>query len=416
MSHAEPLRIWVLKDGEILPIQDEPRRMRTWMLADALVARGHSVTWWASTFAHQRKALLAPQDRTFSVSDRFELRLLHAGTYRRNVSFARYRHHRRLGRRFAIEAPATATPDVIVAAFPVIDLACAAVRFALERRVPVVVDVRDLWPDTFLERGPGHLRTLARLALTNDFRQTAWTLASADSVVAMSGGVLKWARAKGRRESPSDRLFPIGHAGRPTARTAPPVYLEAPAALTVGYVGTFGSASDLRTVIEAARRLQSSGVHDVRFVLAGDGDARQAIAAACRDLPHVVLPGWLGDREADALLAHVDVAILPWRSIPDAMPNKLFDYLSAGRPVLSSAAGELADLLDSTGAGWFYPSNNPVALQDLIVALRNDRQAVANASRSAQVLFAQRFEASSIYSAYAAHVESIAGRRERPAA
>ena len=66
--------VWVLKDGEILPIQEYGRRMRTWLLADALLSRGHRVTWWASTFSHQRKALLFDRDRVFDVQRHFRLR------------------------------------------------------------------------------------------------------------------------------------------------------------------------------------------------------------------------------------------------------------------------------------------------------------------------------------------------------
>jgi glycosyltransferase involved in cell wall biosynthesis len=408
--------VWVLKDGEILPIDAQPRRMRTWMLADALVARGHRVTWWASTFAHQRKALASAADRTVDLGNGFELRLLHAGTYRGNVSVKRYLHHWRLGRRFAAAAVTLAPPDVIVTAFPVIDLAYAAVQYARARGIPVVVDVRDLWPDTFLERVPGPLKPLGRLALWRDFQQTEDTLAAADSLVAMSEGVLRWARDKGHRSSPADRVFPIGHAGVTATAAERPAYLGPPGELVVAYVGAFGSAYDLRTVIAAARRLWIAGRRDVRFVLAGDGEQAAAIKAAGGDLPNVVFPGWLGPADSAALLAHADVAVLPWQSIPDAMPNKFFDYLSAGLPVISSAAGELAGLLDETHAGWFYPSGDAAALERLVVTLGDHRQRLDAAAAAARTLFVNRFQAAEIYAAYAAHVESIAAGRLRPAA
>src|SRR3954465_8959881 len=132
------LDIWLLKDGEILPIQEESRKMRTWMLADALIARGHRVTWWASTFAHQKKALLARADRVIELGPRFTLRLIHAGAYRTNLSLRRYAHHRRVGRLSATGAPSLPAPAGVIAAFPVIDLAAAAVRYARERHVPTL--------------------------------------------------------------------------------------------------------------------------------------------------------------------------------------------------------------------------------------------------------------------------------------
>ena len=413
---ASPMNVWILKDGEILPIQEQPRKMRSWMIADALIARGHRVTWWASTFAHQLKRPLATEDRSVEVGRNFELRLIDAGSYRRNISLARYLHHRRLGRRFAAAAVTADAPDVIVTAFPVIDLAWAAVHYARERAIPVLVDVRDLWPDTFLEHVPSPLRPLARLGLNRDFQQTAWTLAAADSVVAMSDGVLRWARAKGRRVSTADRVFPIGHAGRSGPRPARPPYLGSASELVVAYVGAFGTAYELATVIDTARALWTDGIRDVRFVLGGDGEQAPQLRAASRDLGNVVFPGWLGDNDAAALLAHADIAVLPWRSIPDAMPNKLFDYLSSGLPVLSSASGELARLLAQTGAGWPYAPGDSVALRQLVMTLRADRALVQTAAAAAAELFARRFQAASIYGEYAAHIESIAASRLQPAA
>ena len=57
------MNVWLIKDGENLPIQPDARRMRTWMLADELVRQGHQVTWWSSTHSHQRKQLLFDRDR-----------------------------------------------------------------------------------------------------------------------------------------------------------------------------------------------------------------------------------------------------------------------------------------------------------------------------------------------------------------
>jgi glycosyltransferase involved in cell wall biosynthesis len=410
-----PLTIWLLKDGELLPIQGS-RKMRTSMLADALVARGHHVTWWASTFSHQRKQLLASTDREVRAIDGMTLRLLHAGGYRRNVSLARYRHHWRLGRRFAAVAPLMAAPDVIVAAYPVIDLAAAAVRFGRERRIPVIVDVRDLWPDTYLDQMPGALRGVARMALARDFQHSRFTLGAADSLVSMSEGVLSWAQARGNRRSTLDRVFPIGRSARMGARPARPDYLADAGTMVVAYVGTFGQTANLRAVTDAAHRLASAGVTDVQFVIAGDGDQRAAISAAVRGLPNVTLPGWLDEAAGDALLAHADVALLPWCGPDGAMPNKLFDYLAAGRPVISSATGELATLLDRAGAGWHYGADDAAALADVVTSLAGDRSRVASAARAATALFELRFTSNTIYPAYAAHVESVARRAERPAA
>lgn len=110
------MKVWLLKDGETLPIQPDARRMRTWMLAEELVRQGHDVTWWASTHSHQRKTLLCDGEREFEIAPRFRLRLLPAGAYRDNRSVSRLLHHSRLAAGFRRRAADLPPPDVVVSA------------------------------------------------------------------------------------------------------------------------------------------------------------------------------------------------------------------------------------------------------------------------------------------------------------
>ena len=151
---AAPVNVWLIKDGENLPIQSDARRMRTWMLAEELLRQGHQATWWASTHSHQRKVLLFDEDREVEVAQGFRLKLLFAGAYRSNRSLGRLLHHSRLAAKFRRLAPTLPRPDVIVSAFPTIELAFEAVEFAGPRRIPVIIDIRDPWPDILLDLAP----------------------------------------------------------------------------------------------------------------------------------------------------------------------------------------------------------------------------------------------------------------------
>ena len=158
--------VWLIKDGEPLPIQADDRPMRIGMLAQALERHGHSVTWWSSTFRHGTKKLLFNSDQEIVISPALRLKLVHAGAYTRNISLKRYYHHHTLAKRFHEGlAEQYQEPDLIVCAFPEIALAYRAVEYARCRHIPIVVDVQDLWPETFLDAMPRVTRPLARLAL-----------------------------------------------------------------------------------------------------------------------------------------------------------------------------------------------------------------------------------------------------------
>ena len=149
---------------------------------------------------------------------------------------------------------------MIVCAFPLIDLAAWAVRYGRALGIPVIIDVRDLWPDTILDVFPAPLRPLARLALAADFRRARYAFRNATALTAMSNGVLRWALAKAcRTVTPSDRVFPIGFptpiAGAPPAPSAKLAKWLAPleSRQLFVYVGTLGMTYNFDVILKTAR-------------------------------------------------------------------------------------------------------------------------------------------------------------------
>jgi len=408
------VRIWLLKDGETLPVQDGSRKMRTWMLAEALAKRGHDVVWWSSTFSHQRKELVARSDDTFPVCDGVILKLLHAGSYRRNVSVRRLFHHRALAQRFADCADSEDAPDIIVSAYPIIEVASQAMQFAKRHAIPIVVDVRDLWPDYFLEHVPRILRGLAKVALRGAFRQKQYIIRNADSVVATTEGILRWAlQTGGRKRTQFDRPFHLGYPSAIAANDAEsldcPDYLQPFRDRTIfTFVGIFGSAYDLETVCRTAKVLADDGDERVHFVFAGTGRRFEDISAQAQGLPNVTMPGWLWKEQIDALLQHSDVGLVPfYDGIPDAMPNKVFEYLSAGLPLMTCLSGELRDLVESCRIGYHYRDGDHASLLAGIRKIAADGNLVEKMSQNARSVFEERFTADTIYGAYAEHIERL---------
>ena len=153
---VEPLNVWIVAAAEPLPMLDGGfRPFRCSLLSTALTARGHQVTWWTSDFDHMRKAPRFGEFRSIPVDDRLSLNLLPGPTYRRNISLRRVLHHHLMARRFSTEAARSSPlPDVIFACLPPLELAERAVEYASSRAIPVIVDIRDLWPDLYLRAFP----------------------------------------------------------------------------------------------------------------------------------------------------------------------------------------------------------------------------------------------------------------------
>ncbi len=206
------MNIWVLQIGEPLPLDPRNRKMRTSLVVDELVRRGHSVTWWASTFEHQRKKRIFDRETVVTRPDGLRIIALNGMGYRNNVSIRRYCDHRFIAKSFSKRCRFESVPDVIVTALPCHHLAYMAARYAVEKGIPYAVDIRDLWPDIFFSRVSGlGLKALSWL-LKEDVRRAKYSLQAANALFAVSKGYLDWGlRQACREQCPGDEIFYHGY-------------------------------------------------------------------------------------------------------------------------------------------------------------------------------------------------------------
>lgn len=412
-----PLRVWLAEIGEPLPTDPGRRPMRCGLLAEALVARGHDVTWWASTFDHVTRAHRLPAETTVELSEHYRLRLAHAPGYRRSQSLARIRHHRRVAAVLARRWPAEPPPDLVFSCVPTLEVSERAVVYGAARGVPVVLDVRDLWPDVYLHVAPRPARPLIRAALAGERRRARRALGGAVAVTAVSEGYLEWAlRLAGRERGPWDAVFPHGYPRREVPEEELWRACEELRAAGVDegrivccFVGTFGRSYDLGPLITTATRMARRGDRRAQFVLAGDGDHGSRWRAMARGLPNVVFTGWLPPVAIAALLDMADLGVAAYATgALQGLPNKIYEYLSAGLPILSSLPGEAQALLAETGCGVTYSPGDVESFESAILPLLESeagRREMADRSRS---LFGARFRENQIYPALAVHLERLA--------
>ncbi len=413
------MNIWLLQTGEPLPLSSDVRKMRTALLAEKLLERGHSVRWWASAFEHQRKVMLFDADCECNLQNGLTLQILCGCGYKKNLSFSRYIDHRIIAAKFRNLAPHAEPPDVIVASMPCHHLAYEAVHYSRKRKIPVLVDVRDLWPDTFAEfLHIPVLKALGRAMLYQDFNRLSSLLGGCDGILAVSKTMLEWALGKtGRPRGPWDRVFYIGYKKASVPDTdAPPEWLQRiEGKKIVAYVGTFGLSYELELILKAARRFHESGREDVCFILAGIGQQERALRSKADTLPNVILPGWISASEIQLLLKRAAFGLVPCRSVKGVLPNKVFEYFSAGLPVISSLQGEMADAISRFHLGFNY---TPGDLEGICEAMRNLLENPSLREKmafNASIYFHNCGDAGRIYIDYANHIENlvIAGTAKR---
>ncbi|HEV2180395.1 MAG TPA: glycosyltransferase family 4 protein, partial [Gemmatimonadaceae bacterium] len=144
------------------------------------------------------------------------------------------------------------------------------------------------------------------------------------------------------------------------------------APFTLVYAGAHGPANGLDTVLAAAALLLD---HPIRIVLVGDGPAKSELQtrAAREQLPNVEFRDPVPKTAMPNLLASAHAGLMVLRDAPlfafGVSPNKLFDYLAAGLPVVCNVPGDVAAMLRNAQAGEQANDPSPRALADAIVRL-----------------------------------------------
>jgi glycosyltransferase involved in cell wall biosynthesis len=418
------MRVWLLHIGEELPIDGRHRLFRYGHLAHSLQVRGHQVLRWAPTFRHSTKTQRFPHDRRIEVTPNYAVRLVHSPGYRRTTSLARLWTYRVLGRRFPQLALQEAPPDVIVAAIPSLEWAVAAVEFGRTHCVPVIVDVRDLWPDVFPSSLPRGTQSIGRWLLA-PYRQMAQRACrGAAGLSAVSEIYLSWAlRHAGRERGPHDCVLPHGYEPSTFASGDIERNLELIARRGIDsrrpiclFAGGFERHHEVDVIVDAARRLAAAGHGDVQFVLCGDGSKMPAIRRLCESTTNVHLMGLVDAMMLQALASISVIGVCAYA--PRALisiGNKPFEYMAGRLALVSSLPGELAELLQRHQCGINYRAGDAESLANCLIQLLKNPDRLTAMRENAYRAWSQNFRSHELYSRFVAQLEGMSRSVKRAA-
>lgn len=431
MSRSEPtpppLSIWVVNPFDDIPGEGLPP-LRFWTLCRVLAGRGHDVTWWTADWSHRRKTPRRPVPRVVEDEEGFGVRLVPVKPYHRNVTLARLRSHRDYGRnleRQATAAVASGTlerPDLILASLPPLEGPEAAARLARRLDAVLVVDLMDLWPETFerLLPGPAWIKSiLSPLLLGGMQRRRRALLEAADGI---SAATRAYADSALRDVASSDvtRSPYVCHHGAYLAEYSTPQRphpMDEPVSagtrpLACVYAGSLEQGQDLEAVLAAARKLSAAGTAiDIHVAGAGRFEAKlKTDAAAIPGPSRVVVHGLLPRGAYAKLLSECDVGLVAVK--PEslvAVPYKACDYAAAGLAIVNALPGELAELIDRHRAGLPYTAGDPSSLAAALGELAADRGRLLELRQGARRLAEDAFDREQTYPRFARWLESLAG-------
>jgi colanic acid biosynthesis glycosyl transferase WcaI len=340
-------------------------------LARGLSRRGVEVTVHTG-FPHYPDGVIQPpyRNRPWSTEEEGGVRVVRSAVYPApNRGFGkRIANHVSFALSALASSHASGPADAVIVETPPLLLAGSAIAYSRGKHAALIVNVSDLWPDSAVALG-----TLRRPRLVGAARKLEHACyRAASAIVCPTRGIetalggLEEGRGKVHRIPPSVdlELFPA----------APP---RSNGTFRVLYAGTIGMSQGVGTLMDAAQLLH--GESDVEILIAGDGaegpELRRRLANG--GLHNVTMLGRVPHERIPALYADADAAVVLLRDKPlfeGALPTKMFEAMSVGRPVILSAAGEAANLVQEASCGVVVPPERPRELAAALTDLAGDRK------------------------------------------
>jgi len=372
--------------------------IRSYEMARTLVSRGHEVLMVCGDNDRDPLELPpAPDGRgKRGVVDGIEVIALpvnysnRQSIARRAAMFLRFALHsiRIAGREPHDVLFATSTP--LTAALPGI------MRKLLGAKQPFLFEVRDLWPE--LPRALGMKNPLL-LAGMSALEWLAYRCA--DTCVGLAPGIVNGIR----KRAPRNRRVELVPNGCDLTLFAPGK--RAPLSLpgigeddfVAGFIGAHGNANGLDALLDVAVELKRLGRSKIKLLLVGDGKCKDDLVARAQreELDNCVFRPLMKKMEVATVTASLGCGLQVLANVPafyyGTSPNKFFDYLSAGLPVINNYPGWLAELIVEHRCGLTVSPANPVAFAEALCWLADQprlrEEMGANARRLAEARFAR---------------------------
>lgn len=380
-------------------------------LANMLVEHGYHVDLITSSFQHWDKQQRDVRSFRKAPDELYGVVFLREGGYTKNVAIRRISSHASAARNLSRYLEDHPDYDLVIAGMPPNDLAATAARFAVKRGIPFICDVFDLWPETM--RLALDVRGLSDVLFSGFARDAREAYRAADAVI----GTCEEYAARPFEDRPLDieRLvvYPgtdLAYFDEGVARYAP--RLSKPdGEFWVTYAGTFGTRNDLKTLIDAVALLNSRGYEDINLKMLGSGpfeDKLRGYALRHSNIK-VCFDGHLPYQRMAAFLRCSDVLVNSLAAkAPQAITNKIGDYLASGHPLVSTAVStELCEKIESNGVGINVTPGDAEALADAIASLHDDPSLCQEMGIKARLLAEQEFDRSRSYRSIVSLVDSL---------
>lgn len=332
-----------------------PGGIRSYCMARRLIDSGHSVTMVCGSFAGNRTGLEGAfvngkRSGVFEGIDVIEFDLAYSnsdGILLRSWTFLKFAFR-------SVSLVITQTYDLVFATTTPLTAGVPGIVARHLMRKPFVFEVRDLWPE--LPKAMGVIKNPIVIHLLSLLELISYR--SANHIVSLSPGI---SQGISRRGIEASRITLIPNGCDLDIFSVPKLELGIEGIkkgdFVALYAGTHGAANGLASTLEVARKLKQKNRHDIKILLVGDGKEKRDLLNVVNQeaLDNIIFLDPVKKSELASLMTGVDVGLQLLANIPafyyGTSPNKFFDYIASGLPVITNYPGWISDLLTQHEAG-----------------------------------------------------------------
>ena len=387
------MNIWLVYPYGAIPGEGK-RPDRASMIAEALSADGHTVTWWASAFDHSNKKFRTKNLTNIEVSSNFIIRLVPTTGYTKNISLKRIFHEKLYSRNIYSISSDYDPPDVIILSEPALFRSGPVLKLLEKYKCLLVLDILDIWPELFKIVLPKNLQFLGNFFFKPWYKRREKLFQKANAILAVSNSYIELAK-KVNPNIPIE-LTETVHFGTNVAAQRKdmnsPSILPSPLNIQKKisgevwaiYASTLGSNYDVDTLLKTAKLIEEKNVH-IKLLIAGEGPLRKEIESFIKfnNLKRTI---YIGNPDSK-VLAHIfslsDIGLSMYlKGSSVTFPIKAFHYFAAGLPIVNSLNGDLSTILSDNNAGMQYRAEDHKSLFEVLNYLASNTDKRAEMSKN----------------------------------
>ncbi|UFH32253.1 glycosyltransferase family 4 protein [Chryseobacterium sp. C-71] len=380
----------------------EPGGTRSYWLARELIKNGHKVTMLTSStkFAEEIKEINVDGIEVIYLKEEYDQNMSVA---RRLKAFVKFMY------KSSKIGLMQKNIDLVIATSTPLTIGVPALVLKWLKKKPFVFEVRDLWPEVPIQMGA--IKNKWMIKATRSLEKLIYKNAS--HVIALSpgmqDGVLQYLPIDKTSMIPNmakmDEFWP---------REKNNLLMEKLGlqkdSFKVVHFGSLGLANGAHTIIESARLLKDHG--DVEFLFVGGGSTEQELIEEVQkhNLENVKFLGKFPMKDVSEIVNFSDVSLISFLDLPilyTNSPNKLFDSLSAGKPIIVNSAGWTKAIAEDYRCGYYVNPKNPQELADKILFLKSNPDISAEMSINSRMLAETVYDKSILCKQFVQVIESV---------